>query len=180
MGMRSFVVAAILGGGLAYFLDPKSGSQRRGKVTGRFGSSSSFPGSSDGWSSSSTATSSSGSSTGSSSPTSTAAGPTGGPANTASGSHDNVDPDDNTLRDRIESEIFRDEETSREHINISVIGGVVEIRGEQPTQADIDALIQRVRGIRDVLGVHSYLHLPGTDAPNKAEVIQASEDAARS
>ena len=148
-----------------------------GTVGGSYGSGS-FGGSSSGSpfsGGSSGGASTTGSGSGLSAPAETT-----GPTDSPGGLHDNIDPDDNTLRDRIESEIFRDELTSREFININVVGGIAEIRGEQPTQADMDALIRRVQGIRDVRGVHSYLHLPGTEAPNKAEVIQASEDAAQS
>jgi osmotically-inducible protein OsmY len=87
---------------------------------------------------------------------------------------DNPSPDDNTLRDRIESEVFRDEKTSRENININVAECVVEIRGELPTQSDIDDVIDKVRNVPNVKDVHNYLHLPGTPAPNKAEVLHAS------
>lgn len=87
---------------------------------------------------------------------------------------DNPNPDDKTLKDRVESEIFRDTRTSRENININVVNGIVEIRGEQPTQQDIDDLVNRVRSIPDVRGVHNYLHLPNTPAPNKESAIEAS------
>jgi hypothetical protein len=87
---------------------------------------------------------------------------------------DNPNPDDTTLRDRVESEVFSDTETSRASININVVDGIVEIRGEQPTQEAIDQLVARVQGIANVKGVHSYLHLPGTPAPNKESAIRAS------
>jgi len=86
----------------------------------------------------------------------------------------NLDPDDATLRDRVESEVFRDPETSREHINVNVVGGVVELRGEQRTQDDIDNLVKTVRSIANVKDVHNYLHLPGTPAPNKESALQNS------
>jgi len=88
--------------------------------------------------------------------------------------HDNPNPDDLTLRDRIESELFRDPKLGRDKMNINVVRGVVELRGELPTQADIDAVISSVNSIRDVLGVESYLHTPGTPAPNKEAAIEAS------
>jgi osmotically-inducible protein OsmY len=74
----------------------------------------------------------------------------------------------------VESEIFRNPQTSREHINVNVVGGIVELRGEQAAQGDIDRLVQAVKGIPNVKGVHNYLHLPGTPAPNKESAIEAS------
>ncbi|GAC1445934.1 MAG: hypothetical protein NVSMB52_08950 [Chloroflexota bacterium] len=87
---------------------------------------------------------------------------------------DNSDPDDSTLRDRIESEIFRDPKTSRQHINVNVANGVVELRGEQATQEDIDTLVKTVHAIANGKDVHNYLHLPGTTAPNKEPEGEAS------
>lgn len=87
---------------------------------------------------------------------------------------DNPNPDDKTLKDRIQSEIFADPETSRMNINVNVADGVVELRGEQPTQQAIDDLIARVKTVPNVKRIHNYLHLPNTPAPNKLSVIEVS------
>ncbi|MGH2441783.1 MAG: BON domain-containing protein [Chloroflexota bacterium] len=89
--------------------------------------------------------------------------------------HDNDNPDDKTLTARIESELFKNPETSRENINIDVAEGIVYLRGELPKQSEIDALVVEVRGFRNVKGVENYLHLPGTPAPNKEEALKASK-----
>lgn len=86
---------------------------------------------------------------------------------------DNPNPDDNTLRDRVESELFRDPKIPKGHINLSVVEGVVELRGELQSQDEIDGLIQQVKKIDGVRSVTSYLHLPGTPAPNKESAINA-------
>jgi osmotically-inducible protein OsmY len=88
--------------------------------------------------------------------------------------HDNTNPDDVTLKDRVESEVLRDPTFGRAPINFNVENGIVVIHGELPTQGDIDALVSKVQGIRDVKGVENLLHLPGTPAPNKLSAIEAS------
>lgn len=87
---------------------------------------------------------------------------------------DNPNPDDKTLKERVQSIIFADPETSRAHINVNVADGVVELRGEQPTQQAIDGLVARVKAIPNVTRIHNYLHLPNTPAPNKKSVIEVS------
>lgn len=168
--MRKFLIAGMVGGIIAYFLDPNKGGKRRGQAldslsgaTKRFGNQAGEDGTlrSDPTGIQPTSWATTG-----------GAGQDTGPSQGTS-RRDNPDPDDLTLRDRVESEIFRDEETSREHININVIDGVVEVRGELP-QGEIDALIGRLKGIADVKGVRSYLHTPGTPAPNKESAIEAS------
>ena len=87
---------------------------------------------------------------------------------------DNSNPDDATLKDRVESEILRDPTFRRAPINFNVENGVVVIRGEMISQDDIDRLVSRARAISNVTGVESYLHLPGTSAPNKEQAIRVS------
>jgi osmotically-inducible protein OsmY len=147
-----FLTGGVLGAALMYFLDPDSGSVRRTKlrpITQKVAE------------------------------TQKRAAPV------ASGAYGTVkekvghkpnkpDPDDATVRDRVESEVFRDQETSREHINVNVVDGIVELRGEQSSQDDIDNLVKTVRSIANVKDVHNDLHLSGTPAPNKASAIQKS------
>lgn len=87
---------------------------------------------------------------------------------------DNPNPDDVTLTDRVESELFRDPSVPKGSININSVNGRVELRGELSSQPQIDDLVSKVRRIPGVKDVHSYLHLPGTPAPNKASAIEAS------
>lgn len=84
---------------------------------------------------------------------------------------DNPSPDDNTLRDRVQSEVFADADVPKGDININVVAGIVELRGELAGQADIDMVVERVCAVPHVVGVRSYLHLPGTPAPNKEQVL---------
>lgn len=156
-GLGPLLIGGAIGAALAYFLDPSRGASRRNKTVDQFGSK-------FGQASSSAAST---------------AGYTAGQVQGVMRENvphrrDNPNPDDLTLRDRIESEIFRDPKTSRQEMNIDVVDGVVELRGELPSQSAIDDLIARVKNIPDVKGVTSYLHLPGTPAPNKESAIQAS------
>ena len=73
--------------------------------------------------------------------------------------------DDATLKDKVESELFRDEHEVKGSISVNAQEGVVQLRGELPSQALIDALVERTRQIHGVRDVESLLHLPGTEAP---------------
>jgi hypothetical protein len=82
--------------------------------------------------------------------------------------HPNVD--DSTLRDRVESELFRDPEVPKGNINLDVAEGRVTLRGQLRRPDQIGELQARVARVPGVQAVQSYLHLEGTEAPNKAEV----------
>ncbi len=84
-----------------------------------------------------------------------------------------VDVDDLTLKDRIESEAFTPD-LPKGNVNVTVVDSVVELRGQLATPDDIDALVDRVRNVAGVLDVRSMLHVPGTPAPNKAAAREAS------
>jgi osmotically-inducible protein OsmY len=87
---------------------------------------------------------------------------------------DNPEPDDATLRDRVESELFRDVTVPKGHININVARGIVELRGQVENGDQLEAIEAKVRGIEGVHTIHNYLHLPDTPAPNKARVLSIS------
>ena len=73
--------------------------------------------------------------------------------------------DDATLKDKVESELFQDEHEVKGSISVNAQQGVVQLRGELPSQDLIDALVARTRQIHGVKDVESLLHLPGTEAP---------------
>jgi len=155
--MKRILTGGLIGGLLAYFLDPQAGNRRRGLLRDKL-----------------TRTQRVGGRMAATTVERVAERATGAVREKAPHQRDNPDPDDITLRDRVESEIFRDPETSRKHININVVDHIVEVRGELPNQTEIDELIARIRAIPDVEGVASYLHLPGTPAPNKADALNVS------
>ena len=83
-------------------------------------------------------------------------------------------PDDETLRQRVESQLFRDRHIPKGNLNINCEHGMLILRGELESAADITQLEERVRRIPGVRGVHSLLHTRGTPAPNKARSHMAS------
>lgn len=155
-GIGFFWLSAILGAGLAYFLDPQNGTRRRNMAIDQLG----------GLIRNSTGKSQS------------AAQYVAGQAygvvqKTIPHPHDNPNPDDQTLRDRVESEVLRNPKWKQSDVIFNVVNGVVELRGELPRPQDIDELINRVKSVTDVKGVNSYLHLPHTVAPNKIDAVRA-------
>jgi BON domain len=79
----------------------------------------------------------------------------------------NVETDDLTLLDRVESEVFRDPAIPKGDINVMVIEGKAVLRGQvdEPQIGAIEAAVRKVVGVKDV---ENLLHVPGTPAPNKA------------
>ncbi|HVD01685.1 MAG TPA: BON domain-containing protein [Candidatus Dormibacteraeota bacterium] len=80
---------------------------------------------------------------------------------------ENRDPDDLTLLDRVESEVFADPSIPKKKINLMVVDGKAVIRGqvEEPQIRAIEAAVRKVVGVREV---ENLLHPAGTPAPNKA------------
>ena len=83
-------------------------------------------------------------------------------------------PDDLTLLDRVESELFAEPGIPKGKLNLEVDRGVLVVRGELGSQAEIERVRSAAARIVGVKAVHSYLHLPHTPAPNKAEALRVS------
>jgi BON domain-containing protein len=81
--------------------------------------------------------------------------------------------DDLTLRDRVESEIFRDQSLPKGRINFDVESGVVTIRGQVDNAQQIVSIEKAVLKVRGVNGVENLMHLQGTPAPNKVEARES-------
>lgn len=73
--------------------------------------------------------------------------------------------DDATLKDKVESELFREEHEAKGAISVNAQQGVVQLRGELPSQDLIDALVNRTQQIHGVREVENLLHTAGTEAP---------------
>ena len=86
---------------------------------------------------------------------------------------EDTDPDDLKLKSRIESEVFATGRFPKSRVNITVVDGLVELRGELPTPEDIRAFEHAVSLIQGVGSVHNMMHLPRTPAPNKQEAREA-------
>lgn len=76
-------------------------------------------------------------------------------------------PNDATLKAKVESEIFRDPEAPKGQIDVNAENGVVYLRGETERPELIEELEQQVKKIPGVKGVENLLHLPGEPAPAK-------------
>jgi osmotically-inducible protein OsmY len=81
-------------------------------------------------------------------------------------------PDDVTLADRVQTELFRDPSVPKGQLNVNVERGIVVLRGEVPDDAMRGELIGRVESMPGVWAVRNLLHLPGEPAPQ--EVAAAS------
>jgi BON domain-containing protein len=77
--------------------------------------------------------------------------------------------DDLTLRDRVESDVFRDPDLPKGKINFDVENGIVTIRGAVDNAFQIATIEKAVFKVPGVVGVENMLHVAGTPAPNKAE-----------
>jgi osmotically-inducible protein OsmY len=82
--------------------------------------------------------------------------------------------DDETLRQRVESQLFRDRHVPKGDMNINCEHGTVILRGEVDSFSESADLEERVRRIPGVRGVQNLLHPHGTPAPNKARSRAAS------
>lgn len=74
-------------------------------------------------------------------------------------------PDDVTLARKVETELFRPPDVPKGKINVSAVGGVVELRGEAQTGEQVKELEEKTRRIPGVSDVRNLLHLAGTPSP---------------
>ena len=82
---------------------------------------------------------------------------------------DKPQPDDVTLARKVESEIFRGPDVPKGQINVNVEDGVVYQRGELDQPNLIEDLGAQARKVKGVRAVENLLHVPGEEAPAKAE-----------
>jgi len=77
---------------------------------------------------------------------------------------DDAPPSDAALTQKVMTELFRDSDIPKGHINIDSLDGIVTLRGqvELPDQIrHIESRVRRIDGVRDV---ENLLHQPGTPA----------------
>jgi hypothetical protein len=79
------------------------------------------------------------------------------------------DLDDVTLARKVETELFRDPEVPKGHIDVNAAGGVVWLRGEVRTPEDVKRLEAQAQAIPEVRRVENLLHLPHTPAPTRTD-----------
>jgi len=77
--------------------------------------------------------------------------------------------DDVTIARKVETTIFRGLKVDKGKIDVNVADGVVWLRGEARTPAQIKKLEERTSAIEEVRGVENLLHLPKTPAPSRTD-----------
>jgi hyperosmotically inducible protein len=90
---------------------------------------------------------------------------------------DNKTPDDATLAQRIQSEVFGRTEVPKDRVSLDVVDGVATLRGELDSREEIQDITTRVAQVPGVVDVEVLMHLPGEPSPNKEEALQASRRA---
>ena len=73
--------------------------------------------------------------------------------------------DDATLKNKVETELFRDADAPKGQVDVNAQDGVVQLRGEVHSPELIDELVERARNVQGVRDVENLLHVPGTPAP---------------
>ena len=76
-----------------------------------------------------------------------------------------TDVDDTTLTHKVESELFQDDSVPKGQINVNAQEGVVQLRGEVPSEEMVNDLVEKTRSVEGVRDVEILLHLPGSPAP---------------
>jgi osmotically-inducible protein OsmY len=74
-------------------------------------------------------------------------------------------PDDVTLKNKVESEIFRNADVPKGQVNVNAEEGKVVLRGEVESAEMIEELVSKARKVQGVQEVESLLHTPGQTAP---------------
>ncbi len=75
------------------------------------------------------------------------------------------DYDDQTLKAKVETELFRAADAPKGQVAVNAQHGVVQLRGEVGSPELIDELVARARAVQGVREVENLLHLPGSPAP---------------
>ena len=74
-------------------------------------------------------------------------------------------PDDLTLAQKVESQLFRRAGVPKGQVSVNAEEGVVFLRGVMERQEDIDRMAEEARRIAGVRAVENLLHTAGTRAP---------------
>jgi osmotically-inducible protein OsmY len=151
--LTTFVAGAGIGAAAAYFLDNDSGNRRRKQMSdkaGRF------------------ARQGTGTVQGAAQATGAQAQGIAQKAKQKATGGDSAPGDDNTLKAKVETEIFREADAPKGSVDVSVANGVVELRGQVDDRAQIEALELKTRMVTGVREVRNLLHLPGETPANVA------------
>jgi osmotically-inducible protein OsmY len=75
------------------------------------------------------------------------------------------DVDDQTLKAKVESEVFRPADAPKGDVDVNVENGVVYLRGQVEQPELIQDLELRVRAVQGVREVENLLRVPGAEQP---------------
>jgi hypothetical protein len=81
--------------------------------------------------------------------------------------HKPSDLNDTTLASKVESEIFRDRDAPKGHVDVNAESGVVYLRGQVDNADQVRALVEAASKVDGVTAVENLLHLPGGPARAK-------------
>ena len=142
--------ATLIGFGLAYFLDPRSGAKRRNELLDKLTSKARRG------------------AEGTAGAARAAGAQVGAAAQKAASAvrDDGPPPNDATLKHKVQSDVIGPAEIPTGQISVDVSEGIVALRGQvsdRETMQDLDARIRKLTGVRDV---QNLLHLPGETPPN--------------
>jgi osmotically-inducible protein OsmY len=159
--LTTFLAGAGFGAAVTYFLDPRSGGERRGVARDKAGQvAASGPVQSVAHTAAQQAQSVR------ETATSQAQGVAAKAKQAATGG-DSAPGDDNTLKNKVETEIFRDANAPKGSVVVTVVNGIVELRGE--VDADWSQRLESDAGkVTGVRGVRNLTHRPGETPPNLA------------
>jgi osmotically-inducible protein OsmY len=148
--MTTFLAGAGFGAAVTYFLDPRSGGERRHVAKDKAGQ---VAGSAPLQTVAQTAAAQ-------------AQGVAAKAKQAATGGESAPD-DDNTLKAKVETEIFRDADAPKGSVVVTVVNGIVELRGETDAQWS-ERLETEAAKVSGVQGVRNLMHRPGETPPNLA------------
>jgi osmotically-inducible protein OsmY len=81
---------------------------------------------------------------------------------------------DQVLVDKVRSEVLGRRPEFTSHVNVEAFGGVVTLRGQLADRSDIEELEAGVKAVPGVNRIVNLLHTPGEVAPNKAEAVRTA------
>lgn len=84
-----------------------------------------------------------------------------------------VPPNDQTLAAKVESEVLGRWGHLKGRVDVNATDMVIDLRGTTDSEDEIISLERDVRKVTGVADVNNYLHLEGTEAPNKEDAIHA-------
>jgi hypothetical protein len=87
--------------------------------------------------------------------------------------------DDRTITDKVETELFRDDDVDKGKIDVNTADAVVWLRGEAKTPEQIKELEAKALAIPEVKQVENLLHLPKTPAPTRADTPRTQQKTRR-